>query len=235
MAIRILFSILTILAPILFFGLAANAKSHDFQWENELQETIQKEGLDQLIPKELANCDGSGDNVKMWTEFMKGLSYIESSWDARKDNPDDANGTPSKGLFQMTGGDTALGQNCFGTTDPKSEAPFDPIKNIQCAVKKMKELVSGQGAGAKKKGRQFSTASLGSFGSGGSAQMSGSLKEEASKYWGPLKEANAAHLKAEKLINDIAGNCGSTPFDVSVLEDGKSGYSSGGNSRRGNK
>lgn len=214
---KILLSILTIVAPI--FLIASTAKAAEaFKWEQDLKQAIQQEGLDQFIPKELSNCDGSGDTAKMWLEFMKGLSYIESSWDEKKNNPSDAKGTPSRGLFQMTGGDTALGQNCFGTKDPKSKEPFDAKKNINCAVKKMKELVSGQGSKGK---TSFATASLGgSFGSGGSAKMAGSLKEQASKYWGPLKPGNGAHAKAEKLMNDVASNCGTQAFEPSVIEGG---------------
>lgn len=192
----------------LLISISSIASTGNFQWEEELKQAIEKEDLGQHVPKELANCDGSGDEVKMWTEFMKGLAYIESSWEADKVNPDDANGTPSKGLFQMTGGDTALGENCFGTKDSNSEAPKDPIKNIQCAVKKMKELISGQGGS--------------SMGKGGSSAMSGSLYESASKYWGPLKKGAPAHPKVEFLVSDIAGNCGTKPFEPSVLGHGGS-------------
>lgn len=209
---KILISILKFTAPMMFISTASLASnSMNFQWEEELKQAIQEEQLDQVIPKELANCDGSGDGVKMWTEFMKGLSYIESSWDPKKNNPKDANGKPSRGLFQMTGGDTALGQNCFGTSDGQSEAPYDPIKNIKCAVKKMKELLTKGGGG--------------SFGKGGSSQMGGSLKEDASKYWGPLKPGSEAHKKAENVINDVAGNCGTYGFFPSVAEGGGSSQS----------
>lgn len=202
---------------------SAGAKS-EFPWEKEISEAITKSGLDRIIPKELSACEGY-DTKAMWIEFMKGLSYMESSWDPKKNNKCDLGcDHPSKGLFQMTGGNTALGRNCFGTTDKMSDAPYDPKANITCAVDKMVELLSGAG-GASESSRKISM--------NGEAQVLGTLTEHASKYWGPFKEDSPARPKAENLIADVAGHCGANKFAPYILEQGSEtrSHRAGQNSR----
>lgn len=195
-----------------------SAPAKEFKWELDLRAAIENSQLDQMIPSELQACQGS-DATKMWVEFMKGLAYIESGWDERKDNKCDLGcDHPSKGLFQMTGGNTALGRNCFGTTDKLSDAPFDPLSNIKCAVDKMKELLGKQsGTAVAGRSRRMTLASVGSS----SASVSGSLVEDASKYWGPMKKDHEAHYKIEALITDITQNCGNVAFDPAVVDRAK--------------
>lgn len=129
--------------------------------EEYLSAQIKATGLDAKLPVELEKaCEGQDKN-KVWTQLMTGLAYIESKWNSNDNNASDANGTPSTGLYQMTGpgkgnqsGDIAGGKACF-----KSHAETkDAQKNISCAVKKMKDLMA----------------------------KNNSLKKDASRYWGPF-------------------------------------------------
>lgn len=196
---------------VLLIGTCAWAEPSEFQWESQLKAAIQEQGLDRIIPTELTGCE-SGDTTKMWVELMKGLSYIESSWDPKNDNKCDLGcDHPSRGLFQMTGSDSALGQNCFSDSRKSSKEPFDPDKNIQCAVKKMKELLQSSG-GTQSGSRKLSEP--------GKSTGTASLFERAGKYWGPFKSGAPANGKAHNLVADVARNCGNIPFQPYILEQG---------------
>lgn len=98
------------------------------QLEQYLRGKLRTSNLAKGLPQEISSCASSNENASV--EFMRGLSYIESTWDINCNNPDDANGKPSTGLYQMTAGDKASGKSCFSN----QEETKDPVKNIDCAI-----------------------------------------------------------------------------------------------------
>lgn len=188
----------------LFFVNQASAKN-SFDWEPQLKLAVLKYRLDKVIPEEFKACKNA-NTTKMWVEFMKGLSYVESSWNPRLDNKCDLGcDHPSRGLFQMTGGDVALGKNCFDTKNKLSTAPFNPEKNIDCAVRKMKELLT------RKSDKKLNPDVI---------RVSGSLDKNGSRYWGALNKKNSSYKKVSNLVQDIVQNCGSLPFEPYLLVQG---------------
>ena len=208
-------------------------KCDDPQLRTLIEKYVKEHRLNHCVPVEWANCasdDGTDPTTgkKVWTELWVegfiGLAHIESTCQSgpKSNTPNDANGKPSRGLFQMTGGDSALGHNCFGTTDPNSEEPYNAEKNVECAVRKMIELLLG---GTHSPGDGDTTRQP-------KDGACGSLFVNAKKYWGPFKEGNANQHKAKNLVNELANHCGRSSFDASVIE---TGGPPSGDRARGNK
>jgi hypothetical protein len=234
MIIRI--SIFIVLSGLSFNAHAACSPAEKFkpEWDDHLKKKITESGLDTIVPSELAGC-GSASKVEMWREFFRGLACVESGWDEKNNTPNDANGKPSTGLFQMTHGDTARGKSCFSS----QEETKDPLKNIDCAVDKMFELLAG--AQSSDMGR-FLKARAGR-GAGGSfqptpsaAKTQGSLQDNAKKYWGPFGEKQYPQdRKGGAIVNammnkvcrdqEVADNNASKPQDWEQLLKSETGSS----------
>lgn len=146
-------------------------KPNGRQWSQSACESFLRHGsrLLQTTPRDAADyCPNypnmnSAQKIQFWIYFMSALGTFET----RNFNPSSVgdveyfgNENASIGLFQMSRGDGCPGiRNRLDLTNP--------IKNIDCAIYKLNQLVSRDGV---------------------IASGSGSSSRGAARYWGPLRE-----------------------------------------------
>jgi hypothetical protein len=162
-----------------------------------------------ILPEEFkSQC--SGQSEEAWFGVMKYLAKAESHWNHCTPSWD--SGEDSHGLYQMTYGDSAGGKKCFD----KPEEVYDAQKNIDCAVRKMEELVGGSGKPAKSskpryvavgKGKKKKYVLVkGSSGGGGGGMPS--LRRQASRYWGPFKDGQYnSKNKGGDIVKSATAGC----------------------------
>lgn len=166
----------------------STAEEDGFPKEDYLIQKIKESGLDTVdLPIELSPDCNNADKTKVWTELLTGLAYVESGWNPNQNTPNDHNGTPSTGLYQMTGIDvyyTTVADkkkltNSVKCFDKHSET-HNEEKNINCAVWKMKELMND----------------------------GNSLQKNASRYWGPFTTKQYKKPgKGEALVSFVKRAC----------------------------
>ena len=176
-----------------------------------------------VLPEELdSNCSGQAEEA--WFGIMKYLARAESQYNHC--TPSWNNGEDSHGLYQMTYGDTALGKKCFD----KPEEVYDAEKNIDCAVRKMEELVDDKRGPVAPQKTTYKTIYKTTYktvkGKGGksyrvpvktavkvpvvtpASQGGPSLRRQASKYWGPFKSVQYdIGDKGGKIVSDAVAGC----------------------------